>query len=237
MLFGKYTVADLSRFIKATDAAVDHVQKRFTLISAPWGAEDVKAMHAWQADWTALQARYNAAKEKAGAVMARATWSGLDPALDTDPDDKGASQSDVAYRQLVRSLHKVPDKDSPGDLKDLARRLPKWAPKHVGNDYGQDTGQLVFQQNVAQTDQDILDAGNAALLADPPIGLSTGQSISQWWMQATGQLNSSGTGPGPGFWGSSLGFLTIGAIAVGAVVLVGPVVTPVIVAGMAKPKG
>ena len=91
---------------------------------------------------------------------------------------------------------------------------------------GEDPFQMEYQDTEAQQVQTIAqqeEAANLALNPDLPLSLSTGQGISQWWMLLTGQLNDQGTGPGPGFFGSTLGKILIGGGVLAALITVGPV--------------
>lgn len=102
-----------------------------------------------------------------------------------------------------------------------------------GPEFGADFGQLltsnVFVDELSSTEhpdeaaQQVIDASQAA---DKPIALTTGQTISEAALQATGQLNQAGTAAGPGLANSPLvsaatsGFKTIeyAALGVGALV-------------------
>jgi hypothetical protein len=69
----------------------------------------------------------------------------------------------------------------------------------------------------AQDQAGILAEGNDTLANDPSIALGWWDSLSQSFLQATGQLNSDGTGPGGGFWTSAIGLCLIGGgVLVGA---------------------
>ena len=93
---------------------------------------------------------------------------------------------------------------------------------------GEDPFQMEFEQmDPVKTLGQEGETATLALNPDTSIPLSTGQSISQWWMQLTGQLNDQGTGPGPGFFGSTLGKILIGGGVLAALITAGPVLVAI----------
>lgn len=71
-----------------------------------------------------------------------------------------------------------------------------------------------FNEEATAVEQEIIDAPQAELpeimAADKPIELTGLQKLQQVVMQTTGQLNAAGTAPGPGFFGTTLGYVVMG---------------------------
>jgi hypothetical protein len=117
---GEHSTADVADLIESGQYRIDQIGKAYVAITPTWLAKDPKGYGDFTADWTALQARWVAAKAR--AQTATSTSSLLVGAQ--IPFMSGAGL-DNAYNDLLRAMKQGGDgaQVQKGDLDDLDRRL------------------------------------------------------------------------------------------------------------------
>jgi hypothetical protein len=117
---GEHSTADVADLIKSGQYRIDQIGKAYVAITPTWLAKDPKGYGDFTADWTALQARWVAAKTKAltatstSSMVAGGMTYGL---VGTSVDD--------AWTALLKAMKQGGDgaQVQKGDLDDLDRRL------------------------------------------------------------------------------------------------------------------
>lgn len=119
---GLYSIAELADLVAAKDVDVKVLGTDSQRFMPQWQQSDPATAGNWQADYTALMARYNAARADAEAAIA-ASQTGLSSLI---PANMITAPGDVQYQGLLSALNenwKTNDASTPGSIEDLRARL------------------------------------------------------------------------------------------------------------------
>lgn len=119
---GLYSIAELIDLVAAKDVEVKTLGNDSANFLPQWQASDAATAGNWQADFTSLMGRYNAARADAEAAIA-AAHSGLGNLV---PDNLTTNPGDVQYQAILSALNanwRTNDASTPGSIEDLRARL------------------------------------------------------------------------------------------------------------------